>query len=313
MTDPDSKPAGWGWVVSWIFALSFIGVGAWWFKHIPPTGKGGLVLALGATLMPIFWDKAGVIGKAAWIGMLFLLLSVEYRAIDRDREDFALNEYHRRQEEREQFRAVGTAITTNMQRVLDNGNKQFAATAAGLNETIRRSSRIETKASETLSATQATHSLLIALVGQKGGQVASTAAFIGFATELSDTLHRLPGEWEMDVTGLNNLKYTDSINNYLSKQQKESAREKWDAIIEERNANYQSMLRTTVADANLVRGLLMTWVSDETLEDKSEKAFAEGYPASSCHKYPRACSEELSHFADYLVTLAHRAKAASSN
>jgi hypothetical protein len=76
-----------GRLLNWAFVLSFIAVGTWWQWHLPTAGKGGLVLAVGATLMPIFWEKVGVLGKAFWIGMLFLLLGVEYRAIDKDRED----------------------------------------------------------------------------------------------------------------------------------------------------------------------------------------------------------------------------------
>ena len=34
--------------------------------------------------MPLFWEKIGVFGKMSWIAMLFLLLGVEYRAIDKE-------------------------------------------------------------------------------------------------------------------------------------------------------------------------------------------------------------------------------------
>lgn len=39
--------------------------------------------------MPIFWEKSKKWARAIWIAMLFLLLGVEYRAIAKDRQEFA--------------------------------------------------------------------------------------------------------------------------------------------------------------------------------------------------------------------------------
>ena len=75
--------------VSWLVVFIFLGIGAWWLKHIPTVGKGGVLLAVGATLMPLFWERVGVFGKMSWILMLFVLFAVEYRAINKDREDAA--------------------------------------------------------------------------------------------------------------------------------------------------------------------------------------------------------------------------------
>lgn len=85
--DKDKKRANriWGWV----FLAAFWSMGICWLVRIPPTGKGGVLLAVGATLMPLFWDKATKLGQMAWIAMLFLLLGVEYRAIDKDKVDSA--------------------------------------------------------------------------------------------------------------------------------------------------------------------------------------------------------------------------------
>ena len=66
--------------------------------------------------MPLFWDKVGIVARMSWIAMLFLLLAVEYRAIDKDRADFAKDEARRRQEENQKFADIGTSITTNVQK-----------------------------------------------------------------------------------------------------------------------------------------------------------------------------------------------------
>ena len=59
-----SEPAIRVWrVLSWVAALGFLGLGTWWMFYLPTVGKGGIVLAVGATLMPLFWEKTGVVGK----------------------------------------------------------------------------------------------------------------------------------------------------------------------------------------------------------------------------------------------------------
>lgn len=122
-------------VLSWMVVAAFLATGAWWlpYSHIPSVGKGGLLLAVGATLMPLFWEKAGVIGKMAWVAMLFLLLGVEYRAIDKDRSDAATAEGKRRDAENTQFQTIANGITTSLQQ----SQAQFDATMKGVNQDIR--------------------------------------------------------------------------------------------------------------------------------------------------------------------------------
>jgi hypothetical protein len=71
-------------ILGWLGALIGISVGLLWRFHLPTVGKAGLALALGATLMPLIWEKAKVPCKMLWIAMLFLMLWDEYRTIDRD-------------------------------------------------------------------------------------------------------------------------------------------------------------------------------------------------------------------------------------
>jgi hypothetical protein len=70
-------------VISWLVLFVFLSLGIYWLFRTPNVGKGGLFLAMGATLMPLFWEKVGRAGRMSWIAMLFLLLFVESRAIDK--------------------------------------------------------------------------------------------------------------------------------------------------------------------------------------------------------------------------------------
>ena len=119
----------WG-KLSWLCVLALLLLGIWWMFHLPTVGKGGLFLAVGATLMPLFWEKVGTIARMSWIAMLFLLLAVEYRAIDKDRADFARDEVCRRHEENQKFSDIGTAITNNVQKLLNHSDLEFAKTMA---------------------------------------------------------------------------------------------------------------------------------------------------------------------------------------
>jgi hypothetical protein len=61
--------------------------GLWWYFHIPTPGKGGLLLALVATIMPLVWEDVAAIGRASLILTLVVLFAVEYRAIDKEHKD----------------------------------------------------------------------------------------------------------------------------------------------------------------------------------------------------------------------------------
>jgi hypothetical protein len=117
-------------ILSWLCVLTLLLLGIWWVFHLPPVGKGGVFLAVGATLMPLFWEKIGAIARMSWIAMLFLFLAIEYRAIDKDRADFARDEAGRGQEENQKFADIGTAITNNVQKLLDHSDSEFAKTMA---------------------------------------------------------------------------------------------------------------------------------------------------------------------------------------
>lgn len=118
-----SKATIW-FAMSWAVVAVFLAVGSWWLFHIPTVGKGGLLLAVGATLMPLFWERAGVFGKMAWIAMIFVMLAVEYRAIDKDRGDSVTAESIRATAEAMQFSTIANDLRTSIQ----NSQEQFAKT-----------------------------------------------------------------------------------------------------------------------------------------------------------------------------------------
>ena len=102
-------------ILSCLVVSMFLCFGVWWLFQIPSVGKGGVFLAVGATLMPLFWEKVGIIGKMSWIAMLFVLLAVEYRAIDKDQRDAAA-------QEKTDLQAMGYGFKT----ILENQQTSFA-------------------------------------------------------------------------------------------------------------------------------------------------------------------------------------------
>jgi hypothetical protein len=78
-------------------------------------GKGGLLLAVEATLMPLFWDKVGVGVKMALVAALVLLFLVEYRAIDKEHAESA-------ESQREELKKIGEGFQT----VLDRQQSNFS-------------------------------------------------------------------------------------------------------------------------------------------------------------------------------------------
>ncbi len=59
----------------------------YWLWNTPSIGKAGVALAVGAAIMPVFWERISTFAKVTWILMMFLLLVVENRAIDKEHAD----------------------------------------------------------------------------------------------------------------------------------------------------------------------------------------------------------------------------------
>jgi hypothetical protein len=117
-TDPGKKTIAWR-LVGWFWLASGLAIGFWWLFHLPSAGYGGLALAMGATLMPLVWEKVGLLCKMGWIAMLFVLLFVEYRAIDKDRRDSS--EMLTRK-----FGEVSEQANQNLKKILEDEHLSFA-------------------------------------------------------------------------------------------------------------------------------------------------------------------------------------------
>jgi hypothetical protein len=89
-----------------MLVISLLACAVCWLWWTPSTGKGGLFLAFGAALMPLFYEKLDKVFKSLLLGAFFLLLVVEYRAIDKDRRDFLDDQINARAEEKKQFQAL---------------------------------------------------------------------------------------------------------------------------------------------------------------------------------------------------------------
>jgi hypothetical protein len=124
-------------ICGWVTVLLFLVVGGYWFFAIPTPGKGGLLLAVGATLMPLFWEKMRVPGKMAFVAMLFLLLAVEYRAIDKEHAEAAKAQAEVAKAQQEALKQIGTGFAVVLKTEQDNYTNATAASQGQFAETIR--------------------------------------------------------------------------------------------------------------------------------------------------------------------------------
>jgi len=112
------------------FGLQVIvgGYALYWHWKLPPPNKAVLALAACAALMVL--AEMRPIHKAVYFVLIVALVFTESRAIDKDRADFASDEFCRRQEENQQFSNIGDAITTNVGKLLEHSDQEFAKTMA---------------------------------------------------------------------------------------------------------------------------------------------------------------------------------------
>jgi hypothetical protein len=99
--------------------LLFLPWSIYWVLYVPSTGKGGLLLALVATLMPLIWDRSHRIIQSVWIATLFIVFFVEYKAIDKDRADFAEQQRLARKEESDNFGKLLDQEKDNLRQILN--------------------------------------------------------------------------------------------------------------------------------------------------------------------------------------------------
>jgi hypothetical protein len=113
-------------LVGWICVAPFLVAGICWMHWTPSAGKGGIALAVGATLMPLFWERMTVAGKMTWIAMLFVLLFAEYRAIDNEHKTYAEDQKTAREEERKSFGKLLETEQAGVAKILKEQNEAVA-------------------------------------------------------------------------------------------------------------------------------------------------------------------------------------------
>lgn len=107
-----------------------------WEFHIPSPAKAATVLAVLSAIMALSGD-ANRFEKVTWVFLLFAYLIVELTAIDyKDYQDEDLRRKQRAEEGRN-FKRIGEGI----QQTISQSEKQFEATAAGLNNAIAASTQ----------------------------------------------------------------------------------------------------------------------------------------------------------------------------
>lgn len=99
-----------------------------WHWKPPGSNKAVLILAAVAALMVLADMRP--LHKAIYFVLIIALVFTENRAIDKERADFARDEASRRQEENQQFSDIGDSITTNVGKLLEHSDNEFAKTMA---------------------------------------------------------------------------------------------------------------------------------------------------------------------------------------
>jgi hypothetical protein len=104
----------------------------WWpWRRLPVPGYAIGVLALLAAIMSLHTEM-GRWHKVVWILLVGAYLVIEFRAIKKDRTEYATLEESRRAEQNNQF----NDIAENLKKSMQQSHIQFSETTAGINRTL---------------------------------------------------------------------------------------------------------------------------------------------------------------------------------
>jgi hypothetical protein len=110
----------------WFFnlvQLAGVGCAIHWWRHLPVPGYAIGVLAVLAAVMSVH-GKMQRWQKVMWMLLIGAFLLLEFRAIDKDRTDFARGDSSRRQQETQQFQSIANGLTAS----LEQSQRHFDAT-----------------------------------------------------------------------------------------------------------------------------------------------------------------------------------------
>lgn len=103
----------------------------YWWRHLPATGYAIGVLAVIAAVMSVHGEMRPW-QKVIWMLLVGAFLFLEFRAINKDRADFAKAEADRVAKEHQQFQTIAVGV----KETIANSDRQFAATMSRFNETL---------------------------------------------------------------------------------------------------------------------------------------------------------------------------------
>jgi len=115
-------------VVYWFGLLAVIWFTVHYFRSTPGTGKAIAILGAAAVLMAIRGDLMGHPEKIVWMLVVFALLYVELRSIDKDRADNQKQQADVRKQEAERFNVILEENRKGIAAILDDQRQKFAAT-----------------------------------------------------------------------------------------------------------------------------------------------------------------------------------------
>ncbi len=116
----------------------------YWWRHLPVPGYAIGVLAVLAAVMSVH-SEVRLWQKATWILLMGAFLVLEFRAIEKDRDEYAKAEHSRRIEENDQFQNIAHGLTAAIQQ----SQVQFAATMSRFDATTSRMESILQKEERT--------------------------------------------------------------------------------------------------------------------------------------------------------------------
>jgi hypothetical protein len=157
----------------WVFILLqlvALGVAIYWLRWLPPTGYAVAAVAGLAAAMTVQTEMQPG-HKAAWMLLVGGFLFIEFRAINKDRADFALQELLRRKEENAKFQAIADRLELTVSGISD-ANKELRDILKLPEKSLkRRTVQLAQAMKEFLDTQEAEEAKLVALPARPGEQV----------------------------------------------------------------------------------------------------------------------------------------------
>ena len=114
----------------------------YWMFHVPAPGKSVALLGAVAVFLALRGEIKEIHGseKVLWIMVVFVLLYVEIRAIDHDRDEASQKEHQAREQEAANFKKIADGLQAS----IDNSQNQFAATMAQTKNILDKTQAVST-------------------------------------------------------------------------------------------------------------------------------------------------------------------------